>query len=87
MLAGRALWRSPGGAGRRPHLTPCLVADRDRRCLQLWPGRHRQPHHRPQEVHGVEEGREGLQGGYSHTKSTPHRLQGTGPHPHPLASR
>ena len=49
---------------------------------------HRQPHHRSQEVHRVEESREGLERGYSHTVTRPQAPQGTGPPPScPLDSR
>lgn len=46
--------------GDRPHLSPGLVADDLRGCLQLLQGSHRQLHHRPQEVHRVVESRKGL---------------------------
>ena len=60
--AGRLVEPSPEALeeGHRPHLTPRLVADGDHGGLQLLQGGHGQPHHGTQEVHGVEESREGL---------------------------
>lgn len=46
--------------GNRSHLSPGLVTDGLRGCLQLLQGAHRQPHRRPEEVHGVVECRKGL---------------------------
>lgn len=59
-MNGQASCPAMETVGNRFHLSPGLVTDSLRGCLQLLQGAHRQPHHRPEEVHSVVECRKGL---------------------------